>query len=1029
MIEVVAIEQGGTQQTSLDVNDQPIELNVQYWDAQEPLSSRAPYSLRFEMPFSDTNDRFFSHFYNVNSSDGTFSAAVKTDVQVYVDGLLIFRGVLQLHQCDVGARTYSVSVLEELGKLFDVIKGMTWEQLFTNDDGSVDIGLDHVLTWDNIKDSWDVTNDITDGLEGAGTIVYPLSDWGQGVAQNEQEAQTGYGFFYTNYIDSNGNEQTGGIDDDYLRARNFKPAIRVKYVLDYIFDKVGFRVESEFLDSADFSKLYCFLATETFRVTGRPQYPTFVGIPTSLYGDQGTSIWQQLPLTVESPAPYFDPDNQFVGGEFTAPYDGVYTFRVQLAAVSLGGPPGNGYTIETNVQKNGAWMTVFGQSTLFVQSVTSALEHDWTLELQQGDEVSFWWRSSNFLATVEVLVSHQFQVDYPVFYTGVKLTEVDSSGSFVDVSQCFPNVKVDKWLRAIVERFNLAMYTTLSEPTTLYIEPWSDWMSADSATYRDWTNVIDTDSVSIRPTTEYQKKTYLFSDGEGKDFLNRYWQENLQWVKGKYEYISENDFAGPPTSTLDVFQPLRLRKLFTTYTPASTTIVPNVLLPCFWDWADGSDGSIYLKRFAKAKPVLAYYNGLQPIGNGRTFEFDSEEYSTYPYFSIYNTVGVDEDTKVLNWGYDFPDNFDAPFVDGLTQNYSFYTYWSEMFNQLYAPDSRVMTCNIRLPYGDFVNLRFNDNLYWDGAYWRIMKIDNYAIGSERLARATLIKVLTKRIGRISTDCDLTVDSINLNGTVSFVDSDGNPADATKQCCTLNGYVWDSRRQVCFARSIAGGFSAGGGGGNNGGGVGVDLSNPKRNRENNIPNPFNDYGGHPVQPFAQKNILGVDIKTTLLAQTTGAVTRSCRQDNNVRDFQIPPNTVMYVRIQCVATETGGTSGTIGNASSQNVQFSVANTADETGKPVVARQVGSTVQIAESKDTGTTPDIDVAVSQAGDGGVASFQVQVTGLANVNLQYFMDVQITATTINHLEDVVYGITYNLDPARLMQGDLSSDDYLFYNL
>ena len=1028
MIEIVAIAQGGTEQTSLDVNDQPIEVNVQYWDAAQPLSSRAPYSLRFDMPFSDTNDQFFSHFYNVNASDGTFDASLKTDAQVYVDGLLVFRGVLQLHQCDVGQRTYSVSILEQLGKLFDEIKGLTFEQLFTNDDGSVDIGLDHVLTWDNIKDSWDTSNDITDGLEGAGTIVYPLADWGQGVADNEQEAATGYGFFFTEYVDSNGNAQTGGMDDDYLRARNFKPAIKVKYVLDYIFDKVGFHVESSFLDSEQFNKLYCFLSTETFRVSGRPQYPTFVGLQSDMILDAGSSVFQSLPLTVESPAPFYDPDNQFVNGVFTVPFDGVYTFELSLAAVSLGGAENQSYTIETNVLSDGQLLTVFGQSTPFVQQVYSALQHTWQFNMTAGTELQFMARASNQQADVQLVQSHQFDANYPVFYSGVKLIQVDSSGSFVDVSQCFPNVKVDQWLKAIIERYNLSMYTTLNAPKTLYIEPWTDWMNDDSGTDRDWTEVIDTDSVSIRPTTEYQKKRYLFTDAPGKDFLNRYWQENLGWVKGQYEYLSENDFAAQPEQSSTVFQPLRLRKVFNNYTTGSQTIVPNVLLPCFWDWSDGSDGSAFLKKPVKNKPVLAYYNGLQPIGNNRKFEFDSEEYSTYPYFSIYDSVGVDENTHALNWGYDFPDNFDAPFVDGQTQRYSFYEYWSEMFNQLYAPDSRVMTCSIRLEYADFVNLRFNDRLYWNGAYWRVMRIDNYSIGSDRLAKAVLIKVIGRRTGRISKDCNLTVESINRDGTVNFVDASGNPADATEQCCTLNGYVWDSRRSECFARSIGGGFGSGGGG-NNGGSVGVDGGNPKRNRENNLATPFNDFGSQHIQPFAQKNVLGADIKTTLLGQTIGAATVACRQDDDIRNFHIPPNTVMYVRIDCVATEVGGSSATIGNASSQQLQFAVANTADNYGKPVVARQVGNTVKVAESKDTGTTPTIDVGVSQAGDGGVATFQVRATGVSNVNLQYFMDVRITATSLNHLETAAEGITYNLDPTRLMQADTSTDDYLFYNL
>ena len=1023
MIELVALEQGRTDKTVLDVSQQPIELNVQFWDITNPMSSHSPHSYNFTLPYTRTNDTFFSYYYNCNTAEGTFSASTETQIELYVDGLLIMQGILQLHSCSVDGG-YEVNILEQIAKVFDEIKGLTWPQLFTDDSGTVDTDLDHALNWTNVKDSWDTTNDITTGNVGAGTIVYPLSDWGQGVSNNSQQAGTGTGYTFQFY-QQGGDVVSGGMDSDHVNVLNLKPAIRIAYLIDYIFKSVGYTVQSDFFATADFKKMYMFLASSTLRAVGRATYGFLVGINSSflLAAGQASTWYNVLFTNVTSPS--YDPDGLVSGGVFVAPYDGVFTLRTQFVVQTSAGVTTEGYQFYTRLTINGL-STVPDQFTWCVNQQSTLCEHEFVLSLDSGDEVTAYVSHTSTGNDVTVADSN------PAGTTYMTLDELSTTNEFVDVSQNMPDVTVDKWLKAIVERFNLVMYSTPQDPTVIRMEPWRNWWN-DSTTNRDWTEIVDQDSIKIEPTTKYQKQRYVFSDDEGRDFPNRWWQENFGWVKGRYEYNNLNDFVTGESKTETIFQPLRLRPIYKTIQNTGTSQIPNVLLPCFWDWHDGSDGSIYLKEFVPAKPVLAYYNGLQDIGNGGQFTWDGAAYTTYPYFSEYNEVGVDTDTLSLAWGYDWPDNFNAPFISGgttggTTQRYAFYQYWSQMFNEMYGEESRIMTCQINLDYVDLYNLRFNDSIYLDGCFWRVMKITNFALNSESLATAQLVKLLNKPVGREGSGCSARVDSFNPDGTVNFVDASGSPVSATEQCCTLNGYVWDSRSNNCFSRNPGGGGA--GGGGNTGGRVGGDGTKANRNIDNNIPNAYSDFSRSQVRPFAQKGTIGSNISTHLYATTTSTTAVNARQDNGIREFTIPLDSIIYVRITAVITEIGGTAATIGNTSTQLIQASVANTRDGATNKSISRDVGSTTKIAENKDTGTTPAIALNQSQSADGATALFTVECTGLTNINMQWFLTVELTTMQISgNTDTLARNVVYNLDPEESEQTNTSAGEFLFYNL
>jgi len=1026
MIQLVATIQGGTQQFELDTTASPIELNFQYWDIENPMQSRSPYTYNFTLPYTKTNDAFFSFYFNANTSDGTFKATNKTDAALYVDGQLVMQGILQLHGCGEKEQGYSVTILEQIAKVFDLIKGMTWDQLFTTDAGTVDTDLDHALTWDNVTDSWTTTNDITTGSVGAGTIVYPLADGGQGTAMNAQQAGTGSGFFYNHSIGNGGNVTTYGMNDQYLSVANLKPAIRIAYLIEYIFKRVGYTIESTFVNSADFQNIYMFLALHTLRATNRPTYGFSVGIQGDMQlPTAGASVFFPLSFTNET-TPFYDPDALITGGNFTAPYDGVFTFNVNVVCSTSTGNVLQGYAFYTRITVGGQTVVSDQYQTVNYQT-TAVVNHTYILSLDAGDTVNVYVAHSS--TTVPVTVE-QVGAQSATFFT---LSQINSAGGLIDVSANFPNVTVDKWLKAIVERFNLIFVSTPDQPTVIQVEPWSDWWASGTA-QKDWTEVVDQDSIEITPTTKYQKKLYTFTDAEGPNFNNEWWQYHYGYVKGQYQFINENDFVTNTATTEKVFQPYRNRSVYTNIANNGSSVVPNVLLPAFWKWHDGSDGSIYLKEYVPNKPVLAYYNGLQDIGNSGQFEFGGTSYTQYPYFSEYNDVGVDLDTKCLRWGYDYPDNFLSPFVSGgttagVTLNYAWRTYWSQMFGEIYSPDSRVMKCKVNLSYTDLYNLRFNDTLYLDGCYWRVLSINNFSLTSNDLANAVLVKVLDRPVGRASEQCDARPTSVNVDGTVNFVGPDNQPVSATETCCTLNGFTWDNTASVCRARDASGG--GGHGGGNGGGGTGSDGANPSTNIEGSLPSSYNDFGhGADVQQFAQRQTIAGNITAQLYARTTGTTAVNAALTTGISEWSVPQDNIVLIQLRIVSVQVGGSGATIGDSNTQFVQMTVANTRESAGKPTIARSVGSANTIAENKDTGLSSRVNIPVAQSSDGDVATFSIACIGDNNVDYQWFIDMELTTMQVQgDASSMAQAVFFNQDPSVPVTLDLSPDEFMYFNL
>lgn len=1025
MIEIVAKAQQGTERTSLDVQERPVEFNYKIDDLSDISAKRSPHSLRFSMPRSRVNDKFFAHFYNVNHTSGTFSAQVKTDVEVFDGGVVILNGILQLHLVDED--NYQVSVLGEIADFFEKIRDLEFQDLFINLNGTLDTDLDHALNKTNIINSWNVANDITSGQVGDGVIVYPLSDTAIPWGENGNK-----GFF------KNGNSGMG-LGTSSLPAITQKPSIQIKWLFERIAKFAGFSISSVFFSTPNFEKIYMTLATEQGQTVLRDTYGARVGLTSNL-------VLAPFPGPFQLVFPnetgfYYDPDALFTGGGFTPLETGTYTFKVKIL-FTCPVPASGGTTFSLGVQaieQYGIFNVTPGVSQSFTYgSQWNIYETEMTIDVTEAQEILF---------TLTYGGSSDLTIYFDHFGSNsvgsyIELISYTSDGGVVNVRENFPSMKVGDWVKEISQRFNLVLLTENENPTVLNIEPWNEFVDANTS-FEDWTTKVDIESIEIEPTTAYQKKQIKFTDGEGLDWKNSWWQDNVGWVKGQAIYNNSNeDFVTESQVIGGKFQPLRLSTIPSTFWNGVTQ-VPDVLVQRFYAIGIGDNGS---KTEVTAKPILSYYHGVKPISTDTSIFFrfgtpvDNTPFYTYPFFSEFSDTPVVDSSLSLSWGYDYPDNISSFYIgEGVSLNQCFQTYWARFMHTRYSEDSRVMTCKAYLTPQDIRDLKWNSEYFLENAWWRVLEVNNYATGGNELCNLKLIKVIQSGNYNTSSGCDARPHQSNVNGTISFVNNiTGLVVTPTRVCCEKYGYVWNEDDGVCMLKPTGGGGGNGGHGFEDGkpgvlgggfpDGVGIDpmladlspIANTQATQGAIVGRlPFSKGSG-----ITEAGINGSVQNFKMYLTTTDATYTPALTPTGETNMLIDYNSIYLITANIVTVETGGASGVSGAAYSMTYQASVGNV-DNT-----AKNIGTTTLINAQGETGLSRNVAIQQKQT-TGNAPFFEVRCQGQTGKDVAWILDVNMVQIRMPFVAATpsTNDAYWNLTPDELIYLNIASGDTLTWNL
>ncbi len=255
MVRLVAYDSNNNP-TELDVfggETIPLTLNVD--DLRDVGKKNGGYSKDFDLPFTKVNNKFFNHIYDLQV-DSTFNPFTNVRAELYINENLVFAGGLYLQSfVDKDAQKhYTVNLFSNTVRLLDTLGEATLNDLDYSD-------LDHTFTEANVLNSQTNTG-ITLTAGGTTTdVLYPLT-------------------------------QTKGIltDNTGLRiisSRNYTPFVRLKYILDKIFEYAGFSFVSDFLSTTTFTDIFTDTGLADFSSNAAIDYAAaYTGIP---YADNN---WQ-----------------------------------------------------------------------------------------------------------------------------------------------------------------------------------------------------------------------------------------------------------------------------------------------------------------------------------------------------------------------------------------------------------------------------------------------------------------------------------------------------------------------------------------------------------------------------------------------------------------------------------------------------------------------------------------------------------------------------------------------------------------
>ena len=728
-VQLYAINNSG-ETVLLQLSDEsPIKFNlsVASLDAFAPSSY---FSQTFSIPGQGVNGEFFKDVYSVNGT--SFDASKVAQAWINNDGTLFTIGNLNLKSVTINERTgmitYEVFFMGDTSNFSASVGNGFMNEINT-------AKLNHELNYANVTSSWGAT--AGGGAFLNGDVLYPLVEWGYNYnSQNFPiNATISSGFPRGSTGLDAGGSFTNGITGG-LKLQQMKPAVRIKWLWDKIFEDAGYKYASDFLNSDRFKSLY-FISDSVARVEQPDIFARFEATGNQFSIPINTEAVIQYPNVILNPVLAYDP----VTSVYTAGATGTYNFNFQ----------GN---LRTPTSLQGA-----GNVYLFIDFADNT-QRTYIYSVVKTNPftgVAFWSHNETFILGPGDKVYTTFQhLSYsePGSYCYNTKFECRVAPSYVVVSGFFPpqgtTKKID-FIRGITKMFNLVFEPGRDQNKSFTITPWIDWIQKGDTD--DWTQFLDGsfDSPQQAPFLD-QTRAVDFTGTDDADFQNNIYQEQYKRNYMFREFESGINLIKGTEEIKVPFAPTPLESI-----PVKNGSYPNWVIPSVAKLLPGDPNE---NKSAKVQPIqpkprILFYNGL--TANPTPWFLNESVYAgatgisqnQYPLVSEYESFPPDVFTFDLTFQSKAP--LWSPFSTyiGRTGVDIYTEYWEDYIGWLYDPYNRKKTARLRLNPLQITELKFNNKYWIKDAWWFVNKISNYPVGDSALVEAELIKVPSLAIPRIA----------------------------------------------------------------------------------------------------------------------------------------------------------------------------------------------------------------------------------------------------------------------------------------
>jgi len=754
--------------TEIIVNNQSLQLTedlsmaftYSISDIRQPEKRQTDFSKTITIPGTKQNNLIFSHIYKIDKLINTtnynvnftpeFNPNLKATAKVYIDGINVFDGVIQLLNINILDNTninYEVCLFGKLSNIFYNLG----EDYLTNLDLSE---YDHSYSRTNQVNSWATSIkkngsnyvNFSGGNPTGEGYVYPLADYG-----------------YNNGLT--------------YKVNQLFPAIYAKTYIDKIFDYAGFDYTSSFFDSNFFKRLI--IPYNKFKTTmsqdelnARKFYINYPDFSTYLNGFDGfIETVVKLQFNNETVAPAFDTNNlwnnQFTNG-FKPNAAGYYNLKWNITGIAVDFQTLDGTTAvnagpnakveyyirlwKEDINNNSTMLDEYHQTIMYTDVVpfSSTLETT-TLPNYSGTENNIFLLSTDKIyfevrvsrdgsfvkqgATVSdpssnALVQPRIEgLANSYFYDEPINTSIGEDTTFY-INKAVPvNVKQKDFFTSIIKMFNLYVDVDPDNEFNLLIEPRNDFYNTDVV---DWTYKLDTASnFQINPMGDLENKRYTFTYKEDSDHYNKVYKDNNNRIYGDAIFEVNNDFVKDINKNEVIFSP----------TPAVGSSLHNRVIPTFLKYDSNNINTnitaITQKEGMDSNIRILYYSGLKSCGTWylNSDIYSSASYTSYPYANHLDDPAAS--TLDLNFGVPMQIFFQTSFYTGNTL---YNVYWSDLMGSITDPDSKIVTCYMNLKPTDILQLSFKKLYLIDGNYYRLNKIFDYDPLSVKVTKVEFLKV-------------------------------------------------------------------------------------------------------------------------------------------------------------------------------------------------------------------------------------------------------------------------------------------------
>ena len=697
--------------------DIPLTLSVDnFKNVAEKVQS---YSKDFNLPATKRNNLIFDHIFEITRSDDgiIFNPYIKTQCVLKQDGYILFEGYLRLIdiQDQKGEISYNVNLYSEVVALADILKDRTFADLdFTE--------LEHEYQKTNIKNSWNesgtgitYTNASTSGYRDAfNTVKYPFVDWSHQI------------------LLSNGTNGIVGNPELSRLEQAFRPFINIKYLIDRIFKDTPFTWTSNFFDSADFGNLFMDFnwGADNTPVTFNSSRSQITDV-----AQQAISTFITLQVNTPSGAAY-TPEMGYSAGVFTASQDSqTYYMSYYFPFDSTGAP----WSLTHRWKWVHASTGVVEYINVTPLSATTAATFPWptmsgnfTRILMNGDTLSFEFQSVDSPSTV----IKTKPVDGSLIGNGIIncTTSVESITTSTILQTLRGEIGQWDFLKGIMTMFNIVSLPDKDNPLNITFEPYADVFDrkpdppltpltgttlANRGITHDWTDKVDVSEMKLTPLTDLNKQTIFKFVEDDDDYAFSIYKNSTRHLYGSkvYDASAYTILEGIDETVAEPFAATVIKPLFDQF---GDFITPSIFT--------SNDNATEFEGFDNS-PRIMYNNGVKNTGityyipdqNGLSSEDQSEflqfshltDIPTIP--SIPNVAGTQDfhfgECQLFN-----------PIGDSVPDNL-FNRYWLPYYNELYNPDTRIMTMKVNLTPADINVFKFNDKVMIKNRSFRVNKID------------------------------------------------------------------------------------------------------------------------------------------------------------------------------------------------------------------------------------------------------------------------------------------------------------------